>query len=155
MSNALPSVERWILDTHVVLDWLLFDDPRTHFLAAEVPAGTACWLATAAMRREFESVLARDKFSAIPKDRAAILQAWDRWATPADTAAPAPWRCSDPDDQMFIDLAVAAGACALFTRDRALLKLSARARPLGLQICPPERWRPNRGIESAALQGPV
>jgi predicted nucleic acid-binding protein len=35
--------------------------------------------------------------------------------------------CRDPDDQTFIDLAVAAGARWLVTRDRALLELAREA----------------------------
>jgi uncharacterized protein len=52
---------------------------------------------------------------------------------------PAP-RCSDSDDQKFIDLAWAWPATVLFSRDRAVLKLAKAARGHGLQITTPERW---------------
>jgi predicted nucleic acid-binding protein len=37
--------------------------------------------------------------------------------------------CADPDDQKFLELARAAGAHALVTRDRALLVLRRRRSP--------------------------
>ena len=53
---------------------------------------------------------------------------------------PPPCRCSDPDDQKFIDLALHAGARWLLSHDKAVLRLAAPARRLGLQILPPARW---------------
>jgi predicted nucleic acid-binding protein len=50
-------------------------------------------------------------------------------------------RCTDPDDQMFVDLALEAGARWLVSRDRAVLRLARPALPLGLAIVAPERWR--------------
>ena len=47
-------------------------------------------------------------------------------------------RCTDPDDQKFLDLAIALGRC--MNRDRAVLKL-ARRRPLGVTIVSPQHWR--------------
>jgi uncharacterized protein len=41
-------------------------------------------------------------------------------------------RCSDRDDQKFLELAHAAGAAALFTRDAAVLALANRCRRAGL-----------------------
>ena len=51
-------------------------------------------------------------------------------------------RCSDIDDQKFIDLAVAARAVALLSADRAVLRLARRASAWGLAITTVERWRP-------------
>jgi predicted nucleic acid-binding protein len=50
-------------------------------------------------------------------------------------------RCTDVDDQKFIDLAIATSARWLVTRDRALLKRARRAAPLGLSIATPVQWR--------------
>ena len=56
--------------------------------------------------------------------------------------APAPrLTCSDPDDQVFIDAALAHGARWLATRDRALLKLRRKALARGLGIVRPGDWR--------------
>jgi predicted nucleic acid-binding protein len=46
-------------------------------------------------------------------------------------------RCKDPDDQVFIDLAVHVGARWLFSKDAALLKLARRAQKFhGVQVTP-------------------
>lgn len=50
--------------------------------------------------------------------------------------------CTDPADQMFIDLAVAQQVDALLSRDKALLRLRHRARQrFGLIIATPEAYR--------------
>jgi predicted nucleic acid-binding protein len=129
-----------VLDTNVVLDWLWFDDPRVAHLAAAVQRGLLNWTATPAMRREFEIVLGR-----LPRDPARsigqALASFDRWSKPAQVAPVfEQLRCNDGDDQKFIDLAVAAAAPWLLSRDRAVLKLARRAAAFGLAIVVPERW---------------
>lgn len=131
-----------VLDSNVVLDWLVFADRSSRALAAAITSGRARWLATAAMREELEHVLTRADFSAWQRDASSVLQRWERWAEPIDAPAPLPngLRCTDPDDQKFIDLALHAGATALLSRDRAVLKLAGRARQLGLAIQTPAAW---------------
>ena len=139
-----PQPERAVLDTQVVLDWLVFRDPRVATLARAVESGRLRWLASAAMRAELEHVLDRGVGAARSPDRAAIAAAFARHAVPAEPAPPsaARLRCGDPDDQMFIDLALAAGARWLFSRDRALLALAPRARAFGVAVLEPAAWRP-------------
>lgn len=133
-----------MIDTQVVLDWLVFCDPRAAALARAVESGAVRWIATAAMRAELDAVLDRGVGAARRPDRAAIATSLARFAHPAEPAPPpAPvLYCSDPDDQIFIDLALAAGARWLFSRDRALLRLAKHARPRGLAILEPADWQP-------------
>jgi predicted nucleic acid-binding protein len=52
-----------------------------------------------------------------------------------------PPRCRDPDDQKFLELAMASGAAVLFSRDAEVLKLGRRtARQGWFQILRPEDW---------------
>jgi predicted nucleic acid-binding protein len=132
-----------VLDSNVVLDWLVFRERSVAPLVAAITSGRVRWLATQAMRDELEHALTRGDLARWQPDRARIRDAWDRWAelTPESAAAcPHALRCTDPDDQKFIDLALQVRAQALLSRDRAVLKLAFRARAFGLHILPPQDW---------------
>lgn len=132
-----------VLDTNVVLDWLLFREPRVAPLAAAIEGGGVDWLACAYMREELSRVLTYGALQAWAPDRTAILAAFDRHARILPGApAHRSLRSADPDDQAFVDLACAHGARWLFSRDKALLRLARRASALGLDIVTPARWAP-------------
>jgi predicted nucleic acid-binding protein len=136
----------WVLDTNAVLDWLLFGDASMQAPCELLLAGDACWIATEAMRDEALEVATRPVFakrgSALDLHRR-VAAGFARHAQlqadlpPGDAAAPAP-RCSDPDDQMFIDLALQHSAQLLLTRDLAVLALAPAARARGLRIMRPK-----------------
>lgn len=130
-----------VIDTNVVLDWLVFRDPGCNALAAAVEAGTLHWLLTPAMKQEYERVFRRSTFA---RWHRRSIDAVSRWAR---MAAPPCWRgtdrqlrCSDPDDQKFIDLALASNARWLFTRDKALLRMARRAALRGSGVLTPAAW---------------
>jgi predicted nucleic acid-binding protein len=126
-----------VLDTNVVLDWLVFRDPAVATLAQAVATGAMRWLATPAMRAELARMLAHASLARWRPDSGQALAVFDRCARHCATAPPSRLRCSDADDQIFIDLALAERAGWLLTHDRALLRLARRARALGLRIAPP------------------
>ncbi|MEK8053588.1 putative toxin-antitoxin system toxin component, PIN family [Ideonella sp. DXS22W] len=133
-----------VIDTNVVLDWLLFDDPAVRPLADAVQQGQLVWLCTQAMLDELAHVLQRRPFDArwtVAPD--AILAQARRHAQLVEaTPPPGPALvCRDADDQKFIDLALAQRATWLISRDRALLALARRALPRGVQVLPPARWQ--------------
>jgi hypothetical protein len=154
-SHPAPALSgpRLVLDTNIVLDWLHFGDPSCAPLGRAIECGQVRWIATGAMRREMESVLVRGIPGRWPMDPAGVLRTWDRWAIDAErldltTGQAMPGRlpaqalrCQDPDDQKFIDLALAANASALLSRDRAVLRLGRRAAAHGLQILTAVEWR--------------
>jgi predicted nucleic acid-binding protein len=132
-----------VLDTNVVLDWLVFRDPSSRPVEASIRSGQRRWYVTAAMRLEAERVLTFKRFASHTVDFVTVFTAWDALAEAIDPAPPPlslSLRCTDPDDQKFIDLAVQLGRGVLLSRDRAVLKLARRARPLGLTIATPEMW---------------
>ena len=141
----MPSVEAAsvVLDTQVVLDWLVFRDPGCAALQQALESGSVRWLTSQAMCRELEQVLDRGAAAAWKPDRAAVAAALARFAVMVEPLAPPgpPLRCRDPDDQMFIDLALAHGVRCLFTRDKALLKLARRARLRGVEVLSPAAWQ--------------
>lgn len=153
---AAPQPPAAVLDTNVALDWLLFADPAVAPLASAIETGRIGWLACAYMRDEFRRVLhypALERWIRTPDHAAEALARFDRHArllsdpvadrtsgpTPTGSST-APLVCSDPDDQVFLDLSRAHDARWLVTRDRALLGLARRAAPLGLAIVTPAAW---------------
>jgi uncharacterized protein len=70
---------------------------------------------------------------------AARASVWTARADLVDPVTEATVRCSDPDDQKFLDLGLSSGAFALFTRDKALLATAARAWAHGLRILLPDQ----------------
>jgi predicted nucleic acid-binding protein len=126
-----------VLDTNVVLDLLVFDDPSTRTLRCALELHEAQWLATAAMRGELAHVLEyaplRSRMASSGLDARHVLAGFDLRARQVEAPARAPVACSDPDDQKFIDLAVRHG-CILLTRDAAVLSLGKRLARLGVSV---------------------
>jgi predicted nucleic acid-binding protein len=128
-----------VIDTQVLLDWLLFADARVARWVAAVTAGDVTWIACPAMRSEFAHMVAHPRFGRWEPKSEQALSTFDQYAVMhEDPATSSPrLRCRDADDQVFIDLALARRARWLLTRDKALLALARRARPLGLEILEP------------------
>lgn len=126
-----------VLDTNVVLDLLVFGDPAVHPVGEGLRAGRLHWIATAAMREELARVLAYPKLSqrvAFHRGEAQqVLQDFDRHATLVDVPPKACFACGDPDDQKFIDLAVA-HRCTVLSKDREVLRMKNRLARLGAQV---------------------
>jgi len=132
-----PVHPRVVIDTNVLLDFWVFDDPAARALRAAVESGRVNALRSGDSVDEFTQVIMREKFELATEARFGILRDWDRLATPVERVFAAPLACSDPHDQMFLDLAYSARADWLVTKDKALLKLARRARKDGLLIVPP------------------
>jgi len=131
-----------VLDTNTVLDWLVFKDAGMARVIAALQSGAVQWLACTAMREELARTLDYRMLAKWKPDSERTLAVFDQLARlrPEPPPAPLPLRCSDPDDQVFLDLALAHGAKWLLTHDRALLRLARGARPLGLAIVKPKNW---------------
>lgn len=134
-----------VLDTNVVLDLLLFDDPSTTPLLAALQSHQWVWLSTLAMRDELARVLTYPALAAPLAartcDAQAVLARFDQacWLQPVAPACPV--RCSDPDDQCFIDLAAAHRAW-LLSKDQAVLRLRRRLAALAVRVSPVFRPMP-------------
>ncbi len=128
-----------VIDTNIVLDLFVFQDPATlvlnQALTAALTLGQPRWLATAAMREELVRVLdypqVRKRMAFYERSAVEVLARFDRLCHPVDLAPKATVTCKDPDDQKFIDLAVAHGA-ALLSKDHAVLCMDKRMRALGV-----------------------
>ncbi len=126
-----------VIDTNIVLDLLVFDDPRCAALHRALASAGTRWLATDAMRGELARVLdypaIRTWRERTEREAATILRRFDAHTERVPEAPTAPWRCSDAEDQKFIDLALAWRA-TLLSKDRAVLRLARRLAPLGARI---------------------
>jgi len=138
---------RLVLDTNVWLDWLVFDDASVAPIRAAVAAERAEVFMAAACEAELERALGYD-LGKRTVDIAACIAECRRVARRIDSPAPAAERarlpaCRDPDDQKFLEAALAARAGFLVTRDRALLDLARRSAPF--RIVTPEAFRETAG----------
>jgi len=77
-----------VLDTNVVLDWLLFQNAECAAIEAHVVSGRIRWHATAAMRDELTHVLARGGLKAWKPDASALLARWDQHCFDAQPPVP-------------------------------------------------------------------
>ena len=118
-----------VIDTNIVLDLLIFRDPATPPLQSALDSGQLQWLATAPMREELARVLT---YPAIVKSMVhhaltaeQVLAAFDVQARIEPVVPKARVTCKDPDDQKFIDLAVAYQA-TLLSKDKAVLCMKKR-----------------------------
>ena len=138
-TQAKPGAQAWVIDTNIVLDLWLFEDPATIPLRAALQSGAISHLATDSMRDELERVLAYPhlvkrmaKSNIQAQD---ILNRFDEHHLAAEPAAKAPCTCKDPDDQKFIDLAVA-HAAPLLSKDKAILCMKKRLLQSGVVLNP-------------------
>jgi len=131
-----------VIDTQVVMDWLVFKDARATPLVEALNAGRLRWIGQPAMLEELKHVLGRGIAANYSPDLAFIEQTFaERCVMIGREPAPAVRLvCRDKDDQKFIDLAIAEKAAWLISRDRAVLALAKRARAAGLEIGTPETW---------------
>lgn len=136
---------RLVLDTNVWIDWLVFDDPATAPIKAAQQNGRIQIVADEACLNELNNVLAYPEFGLDDARRQSHMAKVDRCVVRQgnrqSTLAGALPRCSDPDDQKFLTLALDAGADWLLTRDKALLRIRPKKlKAAGFRIGTPEQW---------------
>jgi len=126
-----------VLDTNIVLDLLLFQNPQVQGLRQGLDQQQLRWLATVPMREELVRVLAYPKIALVlarlGHSVAPLLAQWDAGVSLVEVAPRCAVRCRDPNDQMFIDLAVAHRA-QLLSKDALVLRLAKRLLPLGVVV---------------------
>ena len=139
---------RVVLDTHVWLDWLVFDDAGVAPIRDAARAKRVEVYIDAVCEAELARVLARG-FAKRTLDAAAqaaciaeVRRLGRRIDTPAEAAArEALPSCGDPDDQKFLEAALASRADVLVTKDRELLRLARQRSRLPFRILTPIELR--------------
>ena len=134
METQPQAGDRVVLDTNIVLDLFVFNDVAAAPLKQALQGDALDWISTPHMRDELARVLAYPQI--VPRlafyqlQASDVLAAFDRHARIVAAAAKAPVSCSDADDQVFIDLAVA-HQCWLLSKDQAVLSMQKRLLALG------------------------
>lgn len=134
---AVAGTTTVVIDTNIVLDMFLFQDPAQETLRHAVKQRQLRWVATSAMQQELGYVLAREstqlqarKHRVTTQDVMQVMVALVTWV---DAAPVCSYRCKDRTDQGFVDLAVAQQAL-LISKDKAVLKLARRLSAVGVGV---------------------
>lgn len=126
-----------VLDTNVVLDLFVYEDPATVPLRERLADAQTRWLATPVMREELRRVLdypqVLKRLASRAQTAEGVLAAFDARVQIVDLAPKAPYTCKDGDDQQFIDLAVQHRA-TLLSKDKAVLCMRKRLATLGVVV---------------------
>ena len=137
-----------VLDTNVWLEWLVFDDPGIVPIRNAVGTGRVEVYVDAVCEEELARVLARGfaKRTLDAQAQAACIAQCRRLAKRIDAAVPQAERarlpvCRDPDDQKFLEAALAAQAQFLITKDRELLALAGKRTRVPFRILTPADFR--------------
>jgi putative PIN family toxin of toxin-antitoxin system len=143
-ASPLP---RLVLDTNVCLDLFFFRDPRCSHVWSALERGVVQAVTREDCRDEWLRVLHYPQLPIEASVRPELTRTFDAWVTCLPQAQLASIddqllpRCGDPDDQKFLQLALASGARWLLSKDNELLKLDRRTRAAGLfSIRLPQLW---------------
>jgi len=154
------SPRKLVLDTNVVIDWLVFDDPFLARFRSQVLEGHITIVTHAPALEELRRVLAYPELKLDVGRRDQVLERYvaqtllfPTQASPLTASEAAPTnaastnagglatplprgfpRCRDSDDDPFLALAWHAKADALVSRDNAVLKLARRCRKFGFEV---------------------
>jgi putative PIN family toxin of toxin-antitoxin system len=144
--SGADAMQRLVLDTNVVLDLVVFDDPGVQAIAQAIRRGAVVPVTSHACNEELRRVLAYPQLKLDTAAQSAALGRYMAQAALCDVAAlPVPAElplCSDADDQKFLELAWHANARWLVTKDRALLALArAVARCGRFTVLQPAQFR--------------
>ena len=139
-----------VLDTNVVLDWLVFRDDAISGLQLAVEQRRVTIVTHAAAIDELRRVLAYPQCKLDVLEREALLNRYRMASFEAtlptgfsleNLLLPAGFpRCRDEDDQHFLALAYHAKADGLLTKDRQLLRLRKRVARFGVTVASPKEF---------------
>jgi putative PIN family toxin of toxin-antitoxin system len=133
----LTALRPVVLDTNIVLDLFVFQDPATEALRQAIGQKNLHWIATVPMRDELARVLSYPQIVKSLLHHALhateVLANFDAQASLVAVAPKTSVTCKDPDDQKFIDLAVAHKAC-LLSKDNAVLCMKKRLLARGVIV---------------------
>jgi putative PIN family toxin of toxin-antitoxin system len=135
---------RVVLDTNILLDLFYFKDKSVVYLLeclkTEQVQGFTCEL----IWEELVEVLARKPFNQTIEEINLIWSNYQHlltWQAPQKNNSGI--KCSDPDDQIFVELAVELAPCYLITKDKDLLVLQKKLQKFQVQTL--KKYQPEEG----------
>jgi putative PIN family toxin of toxin-antitoxin system len=125
-----------ILDTNILLDIFVFEDVRADRLRNAVLNRQIKTYLNQTSVEELRDVISRPLFALEEGRQAEIMGQWQSLSQSIEDLKleAAPWKCQDPDDQVFLDLAFTVRPSILISKDNAVLKLATRALKEGVWI---------------------
>jgi putative PIN family toxin of toxin-antitoxin system len=143
-----------VIDTNVCLDLFVFKDPRWEFLLRGLMDNSIVAVTRADCRQEWLAVLHYPHLPVDDESRPKVVETFDsliQCIAPERQNRLLP-RCSDKDDQKFLEIALDAGVQTLITKDKALLKLGRKTRLSGYyNIETPEQFIVNMSKNDAVM----
>lgn len=118
-----------ILDTNILLDIFVFEDTRASQLRNAILNRQIMTYSSQATIEELADVISRPLFSIEDQRQTEIILQWQAVSQSMNEAqiGVAPWKCRDPDDQIFLDIAFTVRPSILISKDHELLSLATRA----------------------------
>ncbi len=123
-----------ILDTNVVLDLLVFQDPRTDRLRHSLQQQEIHFIYSPEIFLEYRNVIARPQFAQSLAQQQRILATWQELACLMPSPPSCNFCCADQNDQMFIDLAYYYRPCMLLSKDIKIIQMHKRMHMEGVEI---------------------
>ena len=125
-----------ILDTNILLDIFVFEDVRADRLRNAVLNRQIKTYSHQTSVEELRDVISRPLFALEEARQAEVMRQWQSLSQSIEDPKlePAPWKCQDPDDQVFLDLAFTVRPSILISKDNAVLKLATQALKEGVWI---------------------
>lgn len=137
---GLDATARLVIDTNVLVSALIFKDSRHLPLREAWQQKRVTPLLSIATYRELKHVLGYPMFKLEDEqitEAVALVGPFIEWVTVDMQRAETLPKCSDRDDQKFLQVALCGNADALLSYDRALLKMK---RGLPFPVLKPEAW---------------
>jgi putative PIN family toxin of toxin-antitoxin system len=137
VNTALTDIKpRLVLDTNVILDLLVFQDPAAEVIQTVLDARLVDAVRSEASMLELMDVIQRPNFKLSKGQQQIILKQWERASRLLEntTIEPAPFTCRDPDDQVFLDMAYSIRPALVLSKDLRVLELGTIAQRYGVEI---------------------
>ena len=125
---------RVVLDTNILLDLFYFKDKSVAYLFECLKTHQVQGFTCELIWDELEEVLARKPFNQTVEEVNFIRSNYQNlltWQTPQKNNSGI--KCNDPDDQIFVELAVELAPCSLITKDKDLLILQKKLQKFQVQ----------------------